>query len=276
MPRSRPRGTGAEERDDSMTTGQWDPDQYARFRAERSRPFYDLAEMVQTHPGMRVLDLGCGDGVLTAWLHDQLEAGETLGIDSSAEMLSKAAAHEQPNLHFQQADIATFEAAEPFDLVFTNAALQWVDDHETLIPRLLGLLAPGGQFAMQIPVNEQLISHITADGLAGEEPYFTALHGQVRAFHEVLKPERYAHILWERGCVEQQVRLNIYPHEMPGYEAVIEWVKGTYLTSYETRLGPALWPSYLEEYTKRMEAAIGDQRPFLYCYPRILAWGRKG
>ncbi len=258
----------------STTTGQWDPEQYARFRAQRSEPFYDLAALVQTKPGMRVLDLGCGDGSLTAWLHDQLEAGETVGMDSSESMLAQARQHEQPNLTFVQGNIATFEDAEPFDLVFTNAALQWVDDHETLVPRLLKLLAPGGQFAMQIPVNEQLISHITADGLASEEPYFSALNGQVRAFHEVLKPERYSQILWEQGAVEQKVRLNIYPHEMPGYEAVIEWVKGTYLTSYETRLGPALWPSYLEEYTKRMDAAIGSIRPFLYTYPRILAWGR--
>jgi trans-aconitate 2-methyltransferase len=76
--------------------------------------------------------------------------------------------------------------------------------------------------------------------------------------------------------VEQRVRLNIYPHEMPGYEAVIEWVKGTYLTAYESRLSPDLFARFMAEYTRRMEAAIGDRRPFLYNYPRILAWGRLG
>ena len=96
----------------------------------------------------------------------------------------------------------------------------------------------------------------TADALAAEEPYYSALDGRVRAFDLMLKPERYCEILWERGCVEQRVRLNIYPHEMPGYEAVIEWVKGTYLTAYESRLSPALFARFMAEYPRRMEAAI--------------------
>lgn len=262
------------------TTADWNPEQYARFRAERSQPFYDLAELVHTQPGMRVLDLGCGDGVLTAWLHDELEAGETIGVDNSESMLASAAKQANEALSFRAGDIGSVTLAdlggEPFDLVFANASLQWVPDHEALVPRLLGLLAPGGQFAMQIPVNEALISHTTADALAAEEPYYSALDGRVRAFDLMLKPERYSEILWERGCVQQQVRLNIYPHEMPGYEAVIEWVKGTYLTAYESRLSPDLFARFMAEYTRRMEAAIGDRRPFLYTYPRILAWGRLG
>ena len=60
----------------------WDPNQYERFKAERAQPFYDLVSLVEREPGMRVIDLGCGTGQLTAWLHSELGASETLGIDA--------------------------------------------------------------------------------------------------------------------------------------------------------------------------------------------------
>jgi len=157
--------------------------------------------------------------------------------------------------------------------VFANASLQWLPDHEALLPRLWGMLAAGGQIAVQIPANDDHVSHMTADNLAGEEPFARAQGGFARAFDRVLRPSRYAELLWEIGCEEQMVRLNIYPHVMPGYEAVVEWVRGTYLTAYEARLGPALFAQFLAEYERRLAAAI-PQRPYLYTYPRILMWGR--
>ena len=74
-----------------MTADSWNPEQYDRFREERSQPFYDLADLINARPGMRVLDLGCGSGRLTAWLHERLGAGETLGVDSSPAMLRDSA-----------------------------------------------------------------------------------------------------------------------------------------------------------------------------------------
>ncbi len=257
------------------TTGaQWNPDQYARFRAERSQPFYDLAAMVEARPGMRVVDLGCGDGALTAWLHEHLEAGETIGVDNSDTMMAATTKQAKPGLRFQQHDIAAWNPTERYDLIFANASLQWVPDHEALIPRLYSFLAPGGQLAVQVPMQDEHVSHRTAEAVAEEEPYASALGGYTRGFDRVLRPVRYSEMLWEIGCPEQRVRLNIYPHEMPGYEAVIEWVKGTYLTAYETRLGPELFASYFAEYEKRIEAALGGQRPYLYTYPRILIWAK--
>jgi trans-aconitate 2-methyltransferase len=254
-------------------TSTWNPEQYARFREERSKPFYDLAAMVQKHRGMRVLDLGCGDGSLTSWLHDHLEAVETLGVDNSDTMLAAAEQHARPGLRFERADITTFEAPAQFDLVFANASLQWVPDHEALIPRLCGLLAPGGQIAVQVPANDDHVSHTTAHEVAATEPFVSALGTYLRGFDRVLRPARYAELLWEQGCEEQQVRLNVYPHLMPGYEAVVEWVRGTYLTAYEARLGAELFAQFLAEYERRLAAAL-PQRPYLYTYPRVLMWGR--
>jgi trans-aconitate 2-methyltransferase len=95
----------------------------------------------------------------------------------------------------------------------------------------------------------------------------------VRGFDPVLRPARYSELLWQSGCEQQTVRLNVYPHLLPGYEAVVEWVRGTYLTPYEARLGPALFKPFLQEYTRRLAVAI-PQRPYLYAYARILMWGR--
>src|SRR5689334_21632583 len=100
--------------------------------------------MVEPVPGMQVLALGCGDGVLTAWLHEHLHAGETLGVDNSDTMLAAAEKQAKPGLRFQQADIGSYATDGWFDLVFANASLQWVPDHEALLPRLLKLVAPGG------------------------------------------------------------------------------------------------------------------------------------
>ena len=222
---------------------------------------------------MRVVDLGCGDGSLTAWLHEQLRASETVGVDNSERMLGAAAKQGARGLRFELSDITMFTPERPFDLVFANASLQWVPDHEALWPRLCGLLAPGGHIAVQVPANDDHVSHMTADNLAGEEPFAGALGGFPRAFDRVLRASRYSELLWEIGCEEQMVQLNIYPHVMPGYEAVVEWVRGTYLTAYDARLGPALFAQFCAGYERRLAAAI-PQRPYLYTYPRILMWGR--
>ena len=118
----------------------WNPAQYERFRDERSRPFFDLLDLVQPRPEMRVVDLGCGTGELTRELHRRLSARETIGIDNSPAMLAKSAAFAGDGLRFEQKDIGTFASEADFDLVFSNAALQWVPDHEPLFRRLTAAL----------------------------------------------------------------------------------------------------------------------------------------
>jgi len=143
----------------------WSPDQYERFRGERAQPFWDLAALVESRPGMRVVDLGCGTGELTRALHEQLGAAETLGIDNSPEMLAKAPS--AAGLRFENAGIESF-AGNNLDLVFSNAALHWIPDHERLFGPLTAMLAPGGQLAVQMPANDDHPSHRTAAEVARE------------------------------------------------------------------------------------------------------------
>src|SRR4051812_10518365 len=142
-----------------MTSDTWVPDQYERFKAERRQPFDDLAALVQRVPGGRVLDLGCGTGALTRELHEALGAAETVGIDSSPAMLADAEAHAGGGLRFEPGDLAALTVDGPVDVVFSNAALHWVPDHEAVLADWTARLAPGGQLAVQVPANVDHPSH---------------------------------------------------------------------------------------------------------------------
>lgn len=256
-----------------MATDVWSPDLYARFGAERAQPFHDLLALVRARPGMRVVDLGCGPGELTAHLHRALAARETIGIDSSDAMLARAAAHAVGGLSFVKGDIGEFEG-EGFDLVFSNAALHWIPDQEPLLARLARALAPGGQLAVQVPANHDHLSHRLAHELAREPPFAEALGGYERG-KPVLEPEEYAHALFRLGFREQHVRLVVYAHPMPARDGVVDWVRGTLLTDFQRRLPAALWDRYLATYRARLVAALPDERPFLYTYKRILFWATR-
>ncbi|HLJ75253.1 MAG TPA: methyltransferase domain-containing protein [Thermoanaerobaculia bacterium] len=229
----------------------WNPEQYERFKAERSQPFWDLVDLIARAPDMRIADLGCGTGELTRALHEKLGARETVGIDNSASMLAKAPA--APGLKFRQQSIEEFSDSG-FDLIFSNAALQWVADHERLFPRIARL---GNQFAVQMPANDDHPSHVTAAEVARE------LGMEVRPAY-VLPPERYASLLHEIGFRRQHVRLQVYGHLLPSSEDVIQWVKGTLLTFYVHD------PRFIDRYRERLLQRIGVQRPYFYTYKRLL------
>jgi trans-aconitate methyltransferase len=126
----------------------WDPAQYEKFQREREQPFFDLLGMVRPEPLMRVVDLGCGTGKQTRALHERLQARETMGLDQSPKMLeSQATAALPAGLHFEVGTIEDFPGSYgTFDLVFSNAALHWVDDHDILLPRLASAVGPRGRW----------------------------------------------------------------------------------------------------------------------------------
>ena len=252
----------------------WNPEQYGRFHDERARPFFDLLDLVQPRPGMRVVDLGCGTGELTRELHRRLAARETIGIDNSPAMLARSAAYAGDGLEFEPGDIDAFTSEGGYDLVFSNAALQWVPDHEPLFQRLTAALERAGQLAVQMPANNDHPSHLTAFAIAGESPFREALGGYVRQW-PVLAPEVYATLLHRLGYRQQHVRLQVYAHELESREAVVEWVRGSLLTDYERRLPAELWSLFLERYRERLLPQLEDTRPFFYPFKRVLMWGAR-
>ncbi len=258
----------------SSPTPDWNPEQYGRFRDERSQPFFDLLDLVQPRPGMRVVDLGCGTGELTREMHRSLEARETVGIDNSPAMLARTAPFAGDGVRFIEGDIGGFTSDGGYDLVFSNAALHWIPDHEAFLTRLTAALTETGQLAVQVPANDDHPSHATAVEIAREAPFRDLLSGHVRK-SPVLPPETYAALLDRLAYRQQHVRLQVYGHELASPEAVIEWVRGSVLTDYEKRLPPVVWPAFLDRYRERLLPQLDDTRPFFYPFKRILFWAAR-
>ena len=253
----------------------WNPDQYERFFAERRQPFDDLVALCIPVPGGRVVDLGCGTGNLTAELHQRMQAAETVGVDSSESMLARARANhgDVPGLTFTEASIETW-LGEGLDLVFANASLQWVDDHLNVLARMRTALVEGGQLAFQVPSNFRHPSHVLARQVANEAPFIDALEDDVPEDRGrfVLSPEIYADLLYELGAGKQVVRMEVYGHELSSTSDVVEWVMGTLLTPYRTRLSPELFTAFVDRYRERLLEELGEREPYFYGFRRILCW----
>ena len=248
----------------------WDPAQYHKFQAQRSAPFYDLLALVDVRPNLKAVDLGCGTGELTRQLADKLPNSDVTGLDSSPQMLEKAASFSGPNLHFEQGDQS--QLTGEWDLIFSNAALQWSEHHAELIPYLYRHLKPGGQIAVQVPSNHNHISHQIIRETAGEEPFRTLLRGFQR-FAPVLSIDQYAQILFDCGAQEIGVFEKIYAHVLEDSDAVVEWISGTACVPYFERLGDSK-EVFLNTIRTKMRAAF-PQTPVFYPFRRTLFSARR-
>jgi trans-aconitate 2-methyltransferase len=249
----------------------WNPEQYEKFKTERFAPFQDLLALIDSLPGLSFVDLGCGTGELTARLQRHLPESRGLGFDSSPEMLGQAQKWLNPALLFEQKPIQRVEGQ--WDLIFSHAALQWLDDHPSLFAKIWAWIKPGGQLAIQIPSNHNHLSHRLALELAAEEPFYSALQGWHR-HSPVLGIEDYAQLLYGFGADAQVVQEKIYPHVLSNASGMVEWVKGTALLPYLERLNPQLQSQWLATYSERLQTAF-PQSPLFYGFKRTLIWARK-
>jgi trans-aconitate 2-methyltransferase len=253
----------------------WNPSQYERFHDERRQPFVDLVGLCTPVPGGTAVDLGCGTGALTAELHAASQAAQTTGIDSSAAMVDAAlSSHgDVTGLRFERGDIEEW-SDEGVDLVFANASFHWVDDHLNLLARMRTSLGPGGQLAFQVPANFRHPSHVLARAVAQESPFFEALDGELPPDRgmAVLAPETYADLLYELGAVRQVVRMEVYGHVLESTVELVEWVQGTLLTAYRSRLDEPTYEAFVERYRERLVEELGDSEPYFYAFRRILCW----
>jgi len=227
----------------------WNPERYHQFQKERSAPFDDLLQLVQRREDLRVIDLGCGTGELTRRLADALPGSDVLGLDSSPEMLAKAEQYARPGLRFERGAIETVVGA--WDVIFSNAAIQWVDDHQALIPRLFSLLRPGGQLVVQLPSNHTHPAHTLILETAREEPFVQALKGWTRSI-PVLSIEAYAEMLYAQGGADLIVFEKVYPHVLEDADALADWTSGTALVPYFERFSEEMKQLFLERYRQKL------------------------
>jgi trans-aconitate 2-methyltransferase len=230
----------------------WNPDQYQRYADERSRPFFDLMARTRATNPRAIADLGCGPGNLTAGLLERWPQARVWGMDSSREMLESARPLGRAGrLEFVQADLRTWVSPEPLDVLVSNAALQWVPDHAHLIPRLAGLVAPGGWLAVQMPGNFDAPLHTILREVCASARWagqLSRLNDEPRA-RETLR--WYTEVLIQLGFSVDAWETT-YLHVLHGQNPVLEWIKGTALRPILAALEAQDQPAFLEEYGSRL------------------------
>jgi trans-aconitate 2-methyltransferase len=222
----------------------WDPNQYLRHSAHRTRPFLDLLHRIPELPGgaaPRIADIGCGPGNVTALLAGRWPAARVTGYDVSEAMLRTAAAYAGPTpgggrIDFRRADAAVWTPEETFDLIVSNAALQWVPGHVERVAGWLDHLAPGGVLAFQVPGNFTSPSHALLAELCDTARWRRRLDGQGRRYVHILEPAGYLERLTELGCQDVDVWESTYVQLLQGEDPVLDWTKGTALRPVLTAL----------------------------------------
>ena len=246
----------------------WDADQYLLYNDQRTRPCRELAARISVPAPRTAIDLGCGPGNSTAVLAERWPQAELTGLDSSPEMIA-AAKKSHPKINWQIADIAAWanENGPAYDLIFSNAALQWVDNHPATFARLLHRVTPGGALAVQMPGNFDSPAHQIMRDLA-QSPHFRP-HLPLPDYYDILAPAAAAVDLWETE----------YLHVMPDAASIVEWYKGTGLRPFLDALaGEELKADFLAEYKREIARAYqkrGDgkvvfpfRRLFMIAYQR--------
>lgn len=254
----------------------WDPAQYNRFEAERDRPARDLlARLPEDLAPREIWDLGCGTGQHAAALGRRYPDAAVHGLDSSAEMLATARTAD-PVIDWRQGDIATWTPGQPADLIFANASLQWVPDHQALIPRLARCLAPAGVIAIQMPMAWETLHHRTMRAVAAAGPWASSLveRDTIKA---LLTPEGYYDLL-SRSCGQIDVWSTTYLHALGGMDPVLEWMKGTALRPYIAALpDEPLRNAFLAALAARLRDAFPARADgaTLLPFPRLFLVGRR-
>ena len=263
----------------------WDPGQYGRFADERARPFHELVARIRTAAPQRVVDIGCGPGDLTLGLARRWPDARVVGVDSSPEMLAEARTRDRDG-RVQWVE-SRAEAWDPvvtgdpaFDVVITNATLQWIPTHLRLIPAWFEGLAPGGTFAMQVPANFDAPSHRLMREVAARHPRVDELEERLDRARSVALLETYATLLLDLGAevdAWQTTYLQVLPAEEGSPHPVLEWVRGTGLRPVLSTLSEAEdRDAFIADYERELEAAY-PRRGFgvLFPFSRLFAVAHK-
>jgi len=229
----------------------WNPQTYLTFADERTRPAAELLARVPQDAPSRVIDLGCGPGNSTALLRTRWVDARIEGLDSSADMLAQAK-KSGIAADWIEADVASWTASAPYDVIFSNATFQWLGDHASLLPRLIDLVKPGGTFAFQVPHNMDAPSHALMRETAAHGPWSAKLRN-VReiavlapaGYYDILIPHAAAVDLWETE----------YLHVLKGEDAVYHWVSGTGLRPFVQALDGAEREAFIADYKSHLNKA---------------------
>lgn len=230
----------------------WNPEQYLKFGGERLRPAHDLLTRVTLEAPRDIVDLGCGTGSVTALLKARWPEARTVGVDNSQPMLERARAA-LPDVVWELHDLAQWSPAEPVDLLVSNAALHWLDDHATLFPRLLSCLRPGGMLAVQMPAQHAALSHRIGYELAESARWRDRLQPLVRR-RPILEPHDYYALLRPQAAT-LDLWFTEYIQALCGANPVAEFTKGSFVGAWLSALSDVEARDFEAEYRRQIAAA---------------------
>ncbi len=252
----------------------WDPDRYLRYRELRNRPALELLNRVSSTSPALVVDLGCGTGRIARAMRDRWPDARVVGIDRSAKMLT-AAAETGGDVQWLNSDIAEWTPDSPVDVLYSNAALQWLPDHQTLLPKLVSFLAPGGVLAVQMPLGWSEPSHALMrdtleSGGPGRSPLGPEDLRNRLSRRWVAEPIDYHDLLTPLAAL-LDIWTTRYLQVLQGPEPVFEWVKGTGLRPILDTLEEPELETFLTGYRKRLVEAYPRRSDgtTIYPFPRL-------
>jgi trans-aconitate 2-methyltransferase len=247
----------------------WDTAQYLKYADERSRPFGDLLARVAGEY-QSIADLGCGPGNLTRMLAERWPTAQVLGVDNSPEMLEQARPLAIPQrLTFVHADFACWSPDKPVDLIVSNAALQWVPEHDAVISRLAKLLSSKGTLAVQMPYHFQNPAHLVIEEMKADPRWRESLQGVGLHQQSVMPLRWYVERLHDLGFAVDAWQTT-YIHVLSGENPVLEWFKGTALRPLLKVLEPQAKAGFLHELGQRLKAAYPPKGSVtLLPFPRL-------
>lgn len=243
---------------------EWDPVLYNEFKRERFLPVADLINLLNIKENISGVDLGCGTGEIAAKLVDLLPDSHVLGIDSSSDMIAEANKNTNRRLSFELKSIEAISGK--WDLVFSNAAIQWVENHDKLIKKLFTLLNPGGQLLLQIPTGNIAIDLIRE--VAKEEP-FNSLLDSWTYNSPVLTIDKYSQLLFELDSENIVVFEKVYPSTFADIDSIVSWVKGTAVLPYFERLPLDKQRDFINRYHEKIEQLF-TTKPIFFPFKRII------
>jgi trans-aconitate 2-methyltransferase len=247
----------------------WDSELYLKFERERAQAARDLIARIPPLAPHKIVDLGCGPGNSAAMLALYFRGADILGIDTSENMLA-AARDRLPAARFVQKDLKDWEAEEPVDLIFANAALHFAPDHDELLPKLMSFLSPGGVLAAQMPNVLQDAAHALMRMVAVDGPWAErlapvaktrAIIGSLDDYYAWVAPHSRMVDLWQ----------TTYVHPLDGHDSVVDWFVGSALRPFLVKLEVDEIPAFLAQYRRELELAYAPQNDgkVLLHYPRL-------
>ena len=253
----------------------WDPQRYLEFGDERGRAFVDLVARIPAADPAHVVDLGCGPGNLTRLLAKRWPGASVTGVDSSSEMIDQA--HECAagrRVRYQRADLRTWRADQPVDVLLSNATLQWVPGHLDLLATLMGQVRSGGWFAFQVPGNFAERSHTAIRELVAAPRWAGRLRDAALVWPASENSATYLRVLAQR-CDDVDVWESTYLMVLQGKDPVTRWVSGTALRPVLAALDPSDHDEFLADYSRLVRPAYPRQSwGTVLPYRRLFAVGR--